>query len=251
MLVDVHAHLDFKDFDADIDEVIKRAHEAEVIAIINNGTDPETNRKTIALSAKYHLVKPALGIYPTEAAKMTEEQLDKEFKYIENSKPVGLGEVGLDLKLLPDLKGQKEVFERFIKLSEKMRIPLIVHSRKAEQIVVDTLISSNAKLVNLHCFSGKLSLAKKAEDHGWYMSIPPNVVFSTHFQELVKTVSLSHLLTETDSPFLSNVKGERNEPANVKATVQKIAEIKGMDPIETENNIFLNFSRLFKGIRAK
>ncbi len=251
MLVDVHAHLDFRDFDEDIDEVIKRAHGAEVIAIINNGTDPATNRKTIALSAKYHLIKPALGIYPSETVKMTEEQLDKEFKFIENSKPVALGEVGLDLKLLPDLKIQKEVFERFIKLSEKMKIPLIVHSRKAEQEVFDCLVSSNAKLVNMHCFSGKLSLARKIEDNGWYMSIPPNIVFSTHFQELVKTVSLSHLLTETDSPFLSNEKGGRNEPANVSFTVKKIAELKGLDTTETENNIFLNFSRLFKGIRTK
>lgn len=251
MLVDIHAHLDFKDFDSDRDEVIKRAHDADVIAIINNGTSPETNRKTIELSKKYHLIKPALGLYPTDGVKLTDEELDKEFKYIENSKPVAFGEVGLDLKELPDLKKQKEVFERFIKLSNKLKIPLIVHSRKAEQEAFDCLVSSGAKLVNMHCFSGKLSLAKKIEDQGWYFSIPPNIVFSEHFQTLVKTISLSHLLTETDSPFLSNTKGSRNEPANVAFTVKKIAELKGLDPLETENNLFLNFSRLFKGIRIK
>lgn len=250
MLIDIHAHLDFKQFDNDREEVIKKAQKANVKAIINNGTDPETNRKTIELAKKYNVIKPALGLYPVYGAKLTDEELDEEFKFIESSKPVALGEVGLDLKELPDLKKQKEVFERFIKLSNKLKIPLIVHSRKAEQETLDCLMSSEAKLVNMHCFSGKISLAKKIEDHGWFLSIPPNIVFSEHFQGLVKAISLSHLLTETDSPFLSNVKGERNEPANVAVTVKKIAELKGLDPLETENNLFLNFSRLFKGIKV-
>lgn len=249
MLVDIHAHLDFKDFENDLDNVIGNASKAGVVYIINNGTGPETNKKTLELSKTYKLIKPALGIYPTDAVKLSEEELDNEFRFIEKSKPVALGEVGLDLKELPDLKKQKEVFERFIKLSEKLKIPLIVHSRKAEQEAFDILESSNAKLVNFHCFSGKLSLAKKIEDQGWYLSIPPNIVFSEHFQTLVKTISLSHLMTETDSPFLSNTKGGRNEPANVAFTVKKIAELKGLDPNETENNIFMNFQRLFRNIK--
>jgi len=248
MLVDIHAHLDYKEFDNDRDAVIKRAQKAGIVAIINNGINPQTNRKTLELAAKYPLVKPALGIYPSEAVKLNHEQLDKEFRFIEKSKPVALGEVGLDLKEVSELKVQKEVFERFIKLSEKMGIPLIVHSRKAEQEVFDCLVSSDAKQVDFHCFSGKLALARKIEDNGWHLSIPPNISHATHFQEIVKQVSLSHLLTETDSPFLSNAKGSRNEPANVAFAVKKIAELKGLDCLETENNLFMNFSRLFKKI---
>ena len=251
MLVDIHAHLDFKDFDNDRDDVIKRASDADVIFIINNGTSPETNRKTLELSSKYHIVKPALGIYPTDAVKLSDDELDNEFKFIEKSRPVALGEVGLDLKELPNLNDQKEVFERFIKLSEKLKIPLIVHSRKAEQDAFDILESSNAKLVNFHCFSGKMSLAKKIESKGWYLSIPPNIVFSDHFQGLVKTISINNLLTETDSPFLSNTKGSRNEPSNVAFTVKKIAEIKKINPLEAEEGLFLNFSRLFKTVKSR
>lgn len=249
MLVDIHAHLDFKDFDEDRGEVIKRASGKDVIFIINNGTNPETNRKTLELASEYHIVKPALGIYPTDAVNLSDEELDNEFKFIEKSKPVALGEVGLDLKELPDLKKQKEVFERFVKLSEKLRIPLIVHSRKAEQNAFDLLESSNAKLVDFHCFSGKLSLAKKIEDKGWYLSIPPNIVFSEHFQILVKNVSLNSLLTETDCPFLSNVKGGRNEPANVAFTVKKIAELKNLSDDEAEDALFLNFQKLFHSLK--
>ncbi|RME55421.1 TatD family deoxyribonuclease [Candidatus Woesearchaeota archaeon] len=245
MFVDVHAHLDFEQFSEDLDYVISRATDNGVVTIISNGVNPESNRLTMALADKYSIVKPALGLYPTDGIKLTDEQIDKEVKYILKSKPVAIGEIGLDLKHLSSLSEQKSVFEKMLAVAEKLNVPVIVHTRMAEEAVLDTLESSNVKKVVLHTFMGKLKLAKRAEDNGYYFSIPPIITYSSQLQELAKRVSVSRLLTETDSPFLSHNKGQRNEPVNVKVVVNKIAELKGLDQKETENIIYTNFVRLF------
>ena len=90
---------------------------------------------------------------------------------------------------------------------------MIVHSRKAEQQAIDLLESSKAKKVVMHCFSGNMKLVKRIEDNGWSFSIPTNIVFSKHFQEIVERVNLSKILTETDAPYLSPFKGKKNQPA--------------------------------------
>ena len=154
-----------------------------------------------------------------------------------------IGEVGLDYAQTKD-KEQQETFQKMISLAEKLKKSLVVHSRKAEQEAVAMLESSKAKKVIMHCFSGNFSLIKKIEDNGWHFSIPTNIVRSTHFQELVRKVDINQLLTETDSPFLSPYPRKRNEPSFVIEAVKKIAEIKGMDIIEVENNLFMNFQRL-------
>jgi TatD DNase family protein len=256
MLVDVHAHLDHELFRPDLDQVIARAREAGVKAIIANGVDPETNRIVLELSKRHDIVKPALGIYPPDALqeevasggyplKMLPYDVDAELEKIEKAKPIALGEVGLDYKNCKDVEMQKGLFQKFISLSEKMDIPLIVHSRKAEQDVIDMLEASNAKKVVLHCFSGKKSLIKRAADKGWSFSIPTNVVKSEHFQELVKNVHISQLLTETDCPYLSPFAGQRNEPAFVIESVKRIAEIKGITLDDASNVIFMNYQNLF------
>jgi len=88
-------------------------------------------------------------------------------------------------------------------------------------------------------------LVKIAEKNGWYFSIPPRVVTNKQFQELVKKLSITKILTETDAPWMAAVKGERNEPGNVKQVIEKIAEIKEMDKKEVENSIFMNYQNLF------
>jgi TatD DNase family protein len=245
MLVDVHAHLDWKSFDKDLDEVIKRAKENKVVSIITNGVNAESNRASLEIAKKYDIVKPALGIYPTDGVNMTEEELDKEIEFIRKAKPFAIGEVGLDLKHLSSLNKQKKVFERMIVLAEKLKVPLITHTRQAEKAILDTLESSNVKKVILHTFMGKLKLVKRAESLGYSFSIPPIVVNSEQMQKLVKEVSISRLFSETDSPFLSHKKGERNEPMNVKLVVKKIAELKGLDKIEAEKMIYSNFVKMF------
>lgn len=252
ILVDVHAHLDWKDF-KDLDEVIERAKLAGVKAIISAGVDPKSNRQVLEIAKRYDIVKAALGIYPPDAlGRETNTEnlvdIDKEIEFItlNRSKIIAIGEIGLDYKSEDaDKEMQKHVFVNQLRLAKKLNLPIIVHSRKAELEVIEILEKEGMKKVVLHCFSGKTSLIKKAICLGWSFSIPTNVVKSEQFQNLVKIVPLPQLLTETDSPFLSPFQGKRNEPAFVAESVKKIAEIKKLDQLEAANIIYSNYQNMF------
>ena len=190
------------------------------------------------------MIKIALGLYPEEIVNMDELEIENEIKFIEKFKPFAVGEVGLDGNYGSEEK-QIKWFKEFIILSLKLNKPIIVHTRKMEKESIDILEEMKAKKVILHCFSGSMKLVERAEKLGYNFSIPPVINHSHHFQELVKRVSITRLLTETDSPYLSNVKGERNEPKNVAFTISKIASIKGMDEKEVENSIYMNYQGLF------
>jgi len=250
LLVDVHAHLDLKEFDSDLDEVINRAEVAGVKAIISNGINYKSNRKTLELSKKYSIIKPALGLYPDDAIKLTQEQIQEELNFIEKNKDkiIAIGEVGLDYKYCKkkqEQELQKDIFLKIINLSKKINKPIIVHSRKAESDVIEILEKEKAKKVILHCFSGKLKLIKKAEDLSYSFSIPTNITHSQHFQKLAELVDINKLLTETDSPYLSPYKNRRNEPSFIIESIKKIAEIKNISINETANNIFMNYQKIF------
>ena len=264
-LVDVHAHLFDPKFEKDIGKVVDRATQAGVARIITNGLDPETNRRCISLAQKYKNVYAAAGIYPVNVLwdhvkharfPLTLEKCDieAEIDWIvkegkkEKNKIVAIGEVGLDnFTIKGFLDQQKPVFEQMINAAEKLKKPIIVHSRNAEAASIEMLQSSSLKpeRVVMHCFGGAMKLAMKAADAGFCFSIPANVVFSSQFQELVKRININQLFTETDAPYLGPVKGERNEPANIAQSIKKIAEIKGFDVTETANAIFMNYQRVF------
>ena len=246
MLFDVHAHLNYESFDKDRDGVIKRAEKAGVVAIVENGTDVKSNRKVLELAKKYKLIKPALGIYPSDALKMSDEQIDKELEFISKQKIVAIGEVGLDFYKVPEHDRQEKIFIKFINLAKRMDLPLIVHSRGAEDRTFELLQQEGAKRVVMHCFSGNQELAEKVEKAGYFFSIPPAIMNSKKFQKLAKNISVSRIFTETDSPFLSHVPGERNEPKNVEVTLKKISEIKKLEFSEVKKIFFMNFQRFFK-----
>ncbi|MBI1969264.1 TatD family hydrolase [Candidatus Woesearchaeota archaeon] len=260
MFIDAHAHLDHPSFHEDVEQVIERAKKAGVGIIVANGVNPETNRRVLELAKKYAIVKAALGIYPIEALQQEIKEgeyplkpnvfdVNEEIDFIRKQKNhiVGIGECGLDdHHVQGKLESQKKVFEKMIGLAEQVKKPIIVHSRKAEQEVLDMLISSRIKKVLLHCFSGNMKQVKQGEEEGYYFSIPANVTFSTHFQEMVKRININQLLTETDCPYLSPFKGQRNEPAFVVESTKKIAELKGFTLEETENNIMMNYKTLFQ-----
>ncbi len=245
ILVDVHAHLDHKLFNGNVDKIIENSRKNGVKAIITNGVNPETNRIALELAEKYDIVKAALGVYPIDSLSV---DIDKEIKFIEKNKDklVAIGEVGLDYYWDKDhIDKQKQVFEKFIQLAERIKKPIIMHSRKAEADAVDILKTSRLKKVVMHCFSGNFKLVKEIDDNGWYFSIPANIVKSQQFQMITEKVNISQLLTETDAPFLSPYKDKLNEPSFIIETIKKIAEIKQMDKEEVANNIFMNYQNIF------
>jgi len=262
-LVDIHCHLNHDRLKNDLDEVIKRAKEAGVKVIITSGVNVPTNREALELSEKYDIVKCSLGIYPIDALNVRIDALDesgltrqtepfdvdKELEFIRQNKHriIAVGECGMDFKYLKDHdKEQRENFQKVIEVVEKIKKPIIVHTRSAELPCVEMLESSSIKKIVLHSFGGRKSIIRKASDLGYSFSVPPVITRLQHFETLVSLVNINQLLTETDSPWLSPVAGERNEPKNVIESVKKIAEIKRFTVEETANSIFLNYQRMFE-----
>jgi len=242
MIADIHAHLELI---RDLDDFIKRAKASGVKKIIANGTNKETNEKALYFSKKYDIVEAALGLYPSEVSK---SNINEEIKFIKMNKDkiVALGEVGLDKKEIKNEKEfekQKEAFNEILKLGEELNLPKIIHSRKAEEEVIE--ICRNHKKIIMHCFCGKKKLFLKGLEYGYYFSIPPIITRSKQFQEWVKLAPLSRLLTETDSPFLSPYTDKPNESAFIIQTIKKIAEIKEMEEKEVENILFMNYQKIF------
>lgn len=242
MLIDVHAHLDEIKNQKDI---ILNSQKAGLKTIINCGLNPKSNRKTLKLSKEYSIIKPAFGFYPTYAEDSTSLEIKKEIQWVKKNKPFAISEIGLDFKESKNIQKQKEVFILFLKLAKELNVPAIIHSRKAEEEVLNIIQEINYKKIVLHCFTGKKRLIQLANDMKLYFSIPVIIIKSTHFQNLVKNVNLSRILTETDSPYLAPIKGEINEPKNIKLTINKIAELKDITEEECEKIIYMNYQRLF------
>ena len=248
MLVDVHAHLQYRDFENDLDDVIERAKKIGIKEIIVNGLTKDDNMRVLELGDKYNVVKVALGIHPNEVKNTSDEELENIFSLIEENKEkiIAIGECGLDYhhdKEEKVLRRQKEVFVKFLELAKKINKPVIIHSRKAEKEVIDILSGFKVKTL-LHFFTGNMKLAKIAEDIGCYFSIPVSILRSEHFKTLVNRTAISRLLTETDSPY-GNPQVGRNEPSFVKKTIKEISVIKGLTIADTENIIYQNFQSLF------
>ncbi len=247
MLVDVHAHMDFDEFEKDLSKVIERAKKNNFVAIISNGINLESNKKVLELSKKYPIIKPAFGFYPVAAEKSSKGKIDETLKFIEESNPIAIGEVGLDLRSGKKLEKQKEVLKKLIQIANKKDIPIIVHSWKAEKEAIELLEENNAKKVLLHCFFGNKELTERAVNNGWMFSVPTSVVKTKTLKKLVKRVPLNRILTETDAPLLSPYEDNKiNEPSFIKESIKKIAEVKGITEEELEKAIYENYQKFFK-----
>jgi TatD DNase family protein len=259
-LIDVHAHLDDSRFDDDLEEVVESAKEGGLGVVICSGVNRETNRKVLELSERFDIVKCSFGIYPSDALaeqgisqddivrKIKQFSVEEELDWIEKNadRCVAVGEVGLDYQILPDKKEeQKEVFNKIIRVVERIDKPIVIHSRKAEEDCIELLESSSVKKVMMHCFNGKKSLIKRVVENGWYFSVPAVITRLEHFKMLVEMVPLDQLLTETDCPYLSPVAGERNEPKNVVVTIKEIAKIKNLGEEEVADQIWKNAREFF------
>ncbi len=248
MFIDIHTHLDHELFNSDRDAVVQRAKDVGVSIILTNGTNPQTNRAALALAERYLCVKVALGIYPIETVAPSQPfELDSELSFIHAhaKKIVAIGEIGLDYKESTEKEKQQDALRKQLQLAKKLKKPVILHSRNAEEDVLTLLEEERMEKVLLHCFCGKKKLIERAAKQGWFFSIPTSVTRATHFQELIRAIPTSHLFCETDAPYLSPIKEQRNEPAFVLESYKMIAQLKGLELEEVKNLIFNNWQRLF------
>ncbi|MDP3881812.1 MAG: TatD family hydrolase [Nanoarchaeota archaeon] len=246
--IDAHCHLDLYDqAEIKVEDVIKNAQSAGVNIILANGVNPESNRKVLSLAKSHSEIKACLGLYPIDALRYKDQQIDEEIKFIEKNKDliVAIGEVGMDFKEDIDNRSrQKEIFIKTARLAMRINKPLIIHSRKAEREIIEILEELQAKKVIMHCFSGKFSLVKRIADNGWTATIPTSVKSSEHFQKIIAEIPLEKLLCETDSPYLHPDKKWPNQPSNVIESYKKIAEIKKLPLEEVKEKIFNNYKNL-------
>jgi len=241
MFIDTHCHLELL---KDIPEAINKAKKAGVGIIVYNSVNLKTMKLALELSEKYSEIKVALGIYPIDMLKLTKDEINKEIDFIRKNKNkiIAIGEVGIDLKESSDFEKQKNNFLIFVRLSKELDIPLIVHSRKAEESVVEILEKENCKKVIMHCFNGNFKLINRIIENNWILTIPTNVTNSQHFQKIIEITPIKNLLCETDSPFLHPIKGEfPNEPANVIESYKMISKIKKISLKKAEEEIQNNF----------
>jgi TatD DNase family protein len=262
MFADVHCHLDHDLLQPRLAAIIQAARDARLGLILASGVNPQRADACLAIAKKYpDIVKVSLGIYPLDALGIdVDEQgrtmpmapidVDAELARFDKMQDrfVAVGEAGLDFHWVKDqglFAKQQQNFLKVIAFAERVRKPLIVHSRAAERECVEMLESSTVKDVIMHCFSGRKSLVKRCADHGWYFSIPCNISRAQHFQGIVQAVPLTQLLTETDAPWLSPVPGELNEPKNVAVTVLEIAKLLKQEPAAVEDRLWKNAEALF------
>ena len=250
-LIDCHAHLGDPVFDADRTDVLQRAREAGVAGVVTVGETLEDAERNLQLAEEHREILPAAGLYPTyldlgQAERM--ETLIRESR----ERLVAIGEVGLDhwkVREPAERDLQREIFTRFVRLSLELDLPLNIHSRSAGRHVVALLLEEGARRVQLHAFDGKPASALPAVEAGYYFSIPPSVVRSRQKQKLVRRLPLSCLLLETDSPVLSAVPGERNEPAQVRVCLRAIAELKQVPEEQVAEAVTENTRRLLGDLR--
>jgi TatD DNase family protein len=250
-LVDVHAHLSDSSFETDLDQVILKARETGLAAIVDCGLGLEGGLKSISVSERFRgYVYSTIGI---DYGAPFSENLEKIIQLIfDNANGIiGIGEVGLDyyiVKTSEDRVKLTEVFETFIELADRLNLPLIVHSRSAGKDAIRILAEKNAKRVLMHAFDGKASYAMKGVEAGFFFSIPPSIVRSPQKQRLVDRLPLENLMLESDSPVLGVDPFKRNEPANIVFSLREIAGIKRLDPELVAEETSRNACRLF-GLR--
>jgi TatD DNase family protein len=250
-MIDVHCHLEQKDFDKDREEVIEKCKK-KLKAVVTSCVSPDDFELSIEIAKKYKdFVFLCVGIHPEEIKEIAEKEKDEFLEIIKKNKDyiVGFGEVGLDFYWIKEEKfreKQKQWFVEFIDFAKEIKKPLIIHSREAYEDTIKILEKEDAKKVLLHLFGG-LHLIKRVYKNGWYVSIGPVVIVSKKHAKIVNEMPIEFLLTETDAPWNSPeffLKRERvrNDPTSVKFVVEKIAEIKNIsfeeaDRITTKNAI--------------
>ena len=270
MIVDTHCHLDFKDFDADREAVLDRAVKAGVARIINVGSSLEGSRRAVELAAKHDMVYASVGVHPHDAQSVTDVTIE-ELKALSGrghlnapyngnqSKVVAIGEVGLDYyRNLSPKEKQIEVFRKFISLAYELDLPLIIHSREADDDTINILKEyDKRKTINdrrikgvIHCFSGGEKLLKEFLELGFHISFTCNLTFKNAgaLREVAGSVPIEKVLLETDAPYLApeGMRGKRNEPAYLTRLVDEWVKLTGLSREDIERITTHNANELFK-----
>ena len=247
MIIDTHCHVIDLEYD-NIDEIINRFKDNIMII---SGYDSISNRNVVDIVKKYKNVYGTLGFHPSEVDKFSEEEFNYIKNNINNSKIVGIGELGLDYHYSSENKEKhQQLFEYQLSLAEKYSLPVVIHTRDATNDTINILKKHNVKGI-IHCFSGSYETACQYINMGFLLGIGGVITFKNcHLKETVKKLSLKNIVLETDSPYLAPVpyRGKINSPKNIPVIAEFLAKeleqnVNSIEKITTENTKSL-FTRL-------
>lgn len=247
MLVDTHCHV-FREYYEDLEQVITRAKDKGVGALIVNGYDMSSNKEVLELVKKYDIVYGALGIQPENLDELNDENISFIEEHITDDKIVAVGEIGLDYHYDLDKERQKDLFKRQLDIAKKYNKPVIVHSRDCIQETYDILKIYNIKGI-MHCYSGSVEMAKKFVEIGFFLGIGGISTFknSRKVVEVIKNIPIEYILLETDCPYLTPepYRGKRNEPAYIPLILERICSLKSLNYKDVEEVMTSSILRLF------
>ena len=236
-MIDSHVHLDDAKFDYDRENLIKGLKEHGLDRVYNIGADLESSIASVELADKYEIIKAVIGVHPHAASEYNQEVEDKLIELAKNENVRAIGEIGLDYYYDNSPRDiQVQVFKKQIELANKLKLPIVVHSRDAAKETFDIISSYKEKYKDLkfliHCFSQSVEMMREYVKMGCYIALGGVVTFKNSKvpKEVAKEVPLENLLLETDCPYLAPepMRGKRNEPMFIKYSAQKIAEIRGI-----------------------
>ncbi len=252
MLIDTHSHIYSEDFLQDRDEALQRAYDSGIKKIILPNIDSGSIKHMLDLSDAYpHLCFPLIGLHPTSVDEEFRDELHAVEYWLAKRKFYGIGEIGIDLywdsKFINE---QKEAFRHQVKLAKQHKLPAVVHVRNSFEETYEILKEEQDGSLKgiFHCFSGDENEARKIIDLGFFIGIGGVVTFkNSTLREVLKSVSLSNIVLETDSPYLAPVpkRGKRNETSYLIYIAQKIAEVYSVPVAEVAEITTANARNLF------
>lgn len=256
-ITDSHCHLDFPDFDGELDAVIARAHAAGVRRMVTICTRPDQEPAVRAIAEAHPSVWYAYGIHPMQAGKVAPVTVDDLVSVAQHPKMVGIGESGLDYHYTADTAAeQRESLRIHITAAQETGLPLIIHARAADEDMAAILAEGYRHAPYscvMHCFSSGAELARAALDLGFYLSMSGIAAFpkSQELRDIFAAAPLDRILLETDSPYLAPPphRGRRNEPAYTAHTAKVGAEVFGLNLADFAAATEANFDRLFTKAR--
>ena len=256
-MIDSHCHIAGPEFAADLDDVIRRAREAELVhalVILAADDEPEVRQGEV-VSGKWDAVRFSIGVHPHAAGHFpVAGDAARRVSAVMDAQPLtrALGEIGLDYHYdFAPRHVQQSVFREQIQLARERRLPIVIHTREAEDDTFRILDEEGASDVGgvFHCFTGDRDMARRALDIGFHLSLAGIVTFprALELKDVARMVPSDRLLIETDSPFLAPVpfRGKRNEPAHVVRVAETIATLRGTTAAAIGSAARANFERLF------
>jgi TatD DNase family protein len=247
MIIDTHIHLYDDVYTDKLDEVIREAIDNDIGKMIVVGFDKESSYKAVQMANDYEFIYAAVGVHPTEVKKISDFSWINELA--KDPRVVAIGEIGLDYYWDSSYKElQKTQFIKQIEIARNLNLPIIVHSREAQEDTYD-ILKENQTLGVLHCYAYDVSLAKKFVSMGYYLGIGGVVTFknSKNIKEVVKEIDLEFLVSETDGPYLapSPFRGKVNQPKYLINIVEEIANLKEKDLEFVKDKLARNANKLF------